>query len=101
MTPPRLLSLDEAARMIAPGGRITARSLRTEISKGRLAAVRIPEKQGESEDGPMLWEQGVASSNPAAPTIEINDLAEFRNRPAQKWRRNGRVSQVRSTADEG
>lgn len=40
----RYYSLAEAARRHFPDGRITARSLRTEISKGRLHAIKIAGK---------------------------------------------------------
>jgi hypothetical protein len=30
-----------------------------------------------SHEGSLLWEQGVASSNPAAPTNDFNNLAAF------------------------
>jgi len=40
----RYYSLAEAARRHFPDGRITARSLRTEIEKGRLRAIKIAGK---------------------------------------------------------
>jgi hypothetical protein len=38
---PRLFTLDEAAAMLSPDGKLTARSLRSEARRGRLQLVRI------------------------------------------------------------
>jgi hypothetical protein len=45
-----LLTLDEAAKLLSPSGRISARSLRTEARKGRLRLVRIAGKDFVTEE---------------------------------------------------
>ncbi len=44
MSLPQLFSLSEAARLMSPNGRLTARSLHAEVRNGRLAAVKIANK---------------------------------------------------------
>src|SRR5262245_10586790 len=43
-SPPRLYSLQEAADLLSPSGKLTAKSLRTEARRGRLQLVRIAGK---------------------------------------------------------
>jgi hypothetical protein len=50
MPAPRLYSLADAAQLLSPDGRITARTLRTEARKGRLKLIRLANKDFVTEE---------------------------------------------------
>ena len=48
-TPPRLFALQDAAQLLSPDGRLTARSLRTMARRGQLQLVRVAGKDFVTE----------------------------------------------------
>src|SRR5215831_6362321 len=88
---PRLYSLAEAADLLAPGGKLTARSLRTEIKAGRLRVVTIAGKHFVTQQAindmltaatttvspPCLADNNQPASTGAEPEVTVGGTGSF------------------------